>query len=110
MPCYIRCVPWQAAAGQRGAIRGRAAAGLPITAAAVARPLSKVTVPTMASGSLPIFAGLRQHASRTSLPLLLDLQMIAMGMQVRWTDLRMSLDGYPGRGVGGGMALSNWEI
>jgi GNAT superfamily N-acetyltransferase len=38
-------------------------------------------------------------------------QAIAMGMHVRWTDLRMSLDGSPGRiSVSSGMALSNWEI
>ena len=37
-------------------------------------------------------------------------QAIAMGMHVRWTDLRMSLDGSPGRPAGSGMALSNWEI
>jgi GNAT superfamily N-acetyltransferase len=37
-------------------------------------------------------------------------QAITMGMHVRWTDLRMSLDGYPDRATKSGMALSNWEI
>jgi GNAT superfamily N-acetyltransferase len=37
-------------------------------------------------------------------------QATAMGMHVRWTDLRMSLDGYPDRRPTAGMALSNWEI
>ena len=37
-------------------------------------------------------------------------QAIAMGMHVRWTDLRMSLDGPVGRVSQTGMALSNWEI
>lgn len=36
-------------------------------------------------------------------------QAIALGMQVRWTDLRMSLEGAAARPVGG-MVLSNWEI
>ena len=36
-------------------------------------------------------------------------QATAMGMQVRWTDLRMVLDGEVGRAANG-MALSNWEI
>jgi hypothetical protein len=37
-------------------------------------------------------------------------QAMAMGMHVRWTDLRMSLDGNPERATRPGMALSNWEI
>jgi hypothetical protein len=37
-------------------------------------------------------------------------QAIAMGMHVRWTDLRMALDGYRDRAPAAGMALSNWEI
>jgi GNAT superfamily N-acetyltransferase len=37
-------------------------------------------------------------------------QAVSMGMQVRWTDLRMSLDAYPDRAPCAGMALSNWEI
>ena len=37
-------------------------------------------------------------------------QAIAMGMHVRWTDLRMSLGEVPSRHHGTGMALSNWEI
>lgn len=37
-------------------------------------------------------------------------QAIAMGMSVRWTDLRMALDGYRDAAPRSGMALSNWEI
>ena len=37
-------------------------------------------------------------------------QAIGMGMHVRWTDLRMSLEGFPDRRPDAGMALSNWEI
>lgn len=37
-------------------------------------------------------------------------QAIASGMHVRWTDLRMALDGYRDRAPASGMALSNWEI
>jgi GNAT superfamily N-acetyltransferase len=37
-------------------------------------------------------------------------QAVAMGMSVRWTDLRMALDGYRDRAPAAGMALSNWEI
>jgi hypothetical protein len=29
---------------------------------------------------------------------------------VRWTDLRMTLDGYPESTVERGLVLSNWEI
>jgi hypothetical protein len=36
-------------------------------------------------------------------------QAVGLGMQVRWTDLRMSLDRIPGAPEAG-MALSNWEI
>lgn len=36
--------------------------------------------------------------------------LIARGYQVRWTDLRMHLDGYPERPVSEGVLLSNWEI
>jgi GNAT superfamily N-acetyltransferase len=37
-------------------------------------------------------------------------QAITLGMHVRWTDLRMTFDGYPDRAPNTGMALSNWEI
>jgi GNAT superfamily N-acetyltransferase len=37
-------------------------------------------------------------------------QAIAMGMQVRWTDLRMSLGAQSGAKPASGIALSNWEI
>ena len=36
--------------------------------------------------------------------------LIARGYQVRWTDLRMHLDGYPERPVSDGVLFSNWEI
>jgi GNAT superfamily N-acetyltransferase len=37
-------------------------------------------------------------------------RLIAMGGRVRWSDLRMVLDGYPEARPGGGIVLSNWEI
>jgi GNAT superfamily N-acetyltransferase len=37
-------------------------------------------------------------------------QLIAMGGRVRWTDLRMSLAGYPEGRAKGGLLWSNWEI
>jgi hypothetical protein len=38
--------------------------------------------------------------------------LVARGYQVRWTDLRMHLDGYPEPPVpeSGGVLFSNWEI
>jgi GNAT superfamily N-acetyltransferase len=36
--------------------------------------------------------------------------LIGMGARVRWTDLRMTLEGYPEPELGDGLALSNWEI
>ena len=36
--------------------------------------------------------------------------LIDMGARVRWTDLRMSLDGFPELAPAHGMLLSNWEI
>ena len=36
--------------------------------------------------------------------------LIARGYQVRWTDLRMHLDGYPERPMSEGVLFSNWEI
>ena len=36
--------------------------------------------------------------------------LVTRGYQVRWTDLRMSLDGYPERQASGGILFSNWEI
>jgi GNAT superfamily N-acetyltransferase len=36
--------------------------------------------------------------------------LIARGYQVRWTDLRMHLDGYPERVPADGVVFSNWEI
>jgi GNAT superfamily N-acetyltransferase len=37
-------------------------------------------------------------------------RMVAMGARVRWTDLRMSFDGYEEPRPEVGMVLSNWEI
>ena len=37
-------------------------------------------------------------------------KLIARGARVRWTDLRMSLDGYTEKRSGSGIVLSNWEI
>jgi hypothetical protein len=36
--------------------------------------------------------------------------VVAAGARVRWTDLRMTLRGYPERRPAKGMVLSNWEI
>jgi GNAT superfamily N-acetyltransferase len=37
-------------------------------------------------------------------------RLIALGGRVRWSDLRMVLDGYPEARPGEGIVLSNWEI
>ncbi len=37
-------------------------------------------------------------------------RLVARGYRVRWTDLRMTLDGYPERIPGEGIVFSNWEI
>jgi len=37
-------------------------------------------------------------------------RLVTMGARVRWTDLRMTLAGYPEPRVEGGVVLSNWEI
>ena len=37
-------------------------------------------------------------------------QLVGMGAHVRWSDLRMSLDGHRERRPAQGMVLSNWEI
>ncbi|MDQ3997509.1 MAG: GNAT family N-acetyltransferase [Gemmatimonadota bacterium] len=37
-------------------------------------------------------------------------QLVALGGRVRWTDLRMVLDGYPEVRPDQGLVLSNWEI
>lgn len=37
-------------------------------------------------------------------------RLVARGYRVRWTDLRMTLDGYPERLVAKGVLFSNWEI
>ena len=37
-------------------------------------------------------------------------RLVAMGARVRWTDLRMALEGYEERTPARGIVLSNWEI
>ena len=37
-------------------------------------------------------------------------RLIALRARVRWTDLRMTLAGYPERKPDRGLVLSNWEI
>jgi hypothetical protein len=37
-------------------------------------------------------------------------RMVAMGGRVRWTDLRMALNGYDEARPEDGVVLSNWEI
>ena len=37
-------------------------------------------------------------------------RLIARGYRVRWTDLRMTYEGYPERHAGEGVLFSNWEI
>ncbi|HEY3221193.1 MAG TPA: GNAT family N-acetyltransferase [Gemmatimonadales bacterium] len=37
-------------------------------------------------------------------------RLIARGYRVRWTDLRMTYEGYPERHAAGGVLFSNWEI
>ena len=37
-------------------------------------------------------------------------RLVGMGGRVRWTDLRMVLDGYPEVRPRKGLVLSNWEI
>jgi hypothetical protein len=37
-------------------------------------------------------------------------RLIAIGARVRWTDLRMTVAGYPEPRAQGGVVLSNWEI
>lgn len=36
--------------------------------------------------------------------------LVRRGFQVHWTDLRMTLDGYPESATAGGIVFSNWEI
>ena len=38
------------------------------------------------------------------------LRLVARGYRVHWTDLRMTLEGYPRRGPVQGVVMSNWEI
>jgi GNAT superfamily N-acetyltransferase len=57
----------------------------------------------------------RSAASRLALRLQGELpgafmRVVEAGGRVRWTDLRMTLDGYPARRSGDAVVLSNWEI
>ena len=36
--------------------------------------------------------------------------LVTMGARVRWSDLRMTMEGYPEHRPGTGVVLSNWEI
>jgi GNAT superfamily N-acetyltransferase len=38
------------------------------------------------------------------------LRLVGRGYRVHWTDLRMTLEGYPRHGPAGGIVMSNWEI
>jgi hypothetical protein len=38
------------------------------------------------------------------------LRLLARGYRVHWTDLRMTLEGFPRRDPVCGVVLSNWEI
>jgi GNAT superfamily N-acetyltransferase len=38
------------------------------------------------------------------------LRLVTKGYRVHWTDLRMTLEGYPRREPTGGVVMSNWEI
>lgn len=38
------------------------------------------------------------------------LRLVARGYRVHWTDLRMTLEGYPRRDPAAGIVMSNWEI
>jgi crotonobetainyl-CoA:carnitine CoA-transferase CaiB-like acyl-CoA transferase len=58
-----------------------------------------------------------QNINRSTRSVVLDpdsndgyAMLIAMGARVRWTDLRMTLTGYPEPEPTSGFALSNWEI
>jgi len=37
-------------------------------------------------------------------------RLVARGYRVRWTDLRMTYEGYPERHAAQGILFSNWEI
>jgi hypothetical protein len=37
-------------------------------------------------------------------------RLVARGYRVRWTDLRMTYEGYPEAHPGRGVLFSNWEI
>jgi hypothetical protein len=37
-------------------------------------------------------------------------RLIARGYRVRWTDLRMTYEGYPEQHASSGVVFSNWEI
>jgi GNAT superfamily N-acetyltransferase len=68
----------------------------------------------------PMVRGLADHARRSGTRrvafrvqgeyLSLYQRLIAIGARVRWTDLRMTVTGYPEPRAQGGIVLSNWEI
>ncbi|HWZ29148.1 MAG TPA: hypothetical protein VNX15_11325, partial [Gemmatimonadales bacterium] len=56
-------------------------------------------------------AGIRRVAVRSQTAYADAYQsLVSRGYQVRWTDLRMCLTGYPERAVTAGVLFSNWEI
>ena len=64
--------------------------------------------------TLPVAAA-RERVSRVALRCQTEfpaayLRLVARGYRVHWTDLRMTLEGYPRREPRGGVAMSNWEI
>lgn len=73
------------------------------------------------AGSLPRMAELLTSQARRSGTLRAAIRvqgefrtafrtLVARGARVRWTDLRMTLSGFDEPAVGGGLAISNWEI
>lgn len=56
-------------------------------------------------------AGVRRVAVRVQGEYLgLYRQLVRLGARVRWTDLRMTIEGHPEPRAEGGVVLSNWEI
>lgn len=56
-------------------------------------------------------AGIRRVAVRCETRHTLAFRrLVERGYRVRWTDLRMTYDGYPERVLDGGVVFSNWEI
>lgn len=64
--------------------------------------------------TLPVAAA-RERVNRVALRCQTEfsaayLRLVARGYRVHWTDLRMTLEGYPRREPHGGVVMSNWEI